>query len=165
MNMQSEAIFSVQHLNCKWKCWSKQWCQRKSFQCAMCTCIWEAYKVNAWQKWKCKARQSPVWKSWTHAQAEACTCSTESMHMLNWKYAHAHLKVCTCLNESMDMLNWKCAHAQLKTCTYSTKMPWCSQMGWWSQLGFHLYYIYGGSLVQHWCGGRPHTEVLRFNHS
>ena len=69
-----------------------------------------------------------------HAQLEASTCSTGSVHMLNWKvfmlcsvsvhvlnwHAQAHLKVCACLTESLHMLNWEFAHAQLETCTCAT---------------------------------------------
>ena len=49
-----------------------------------------------------------------YAQLKACICSTESMHMLNWKHAQPPLKAGICSTESMHMLNWKHAYAQLK---------------------------------------------------
>ena len=58
------------------------------------------------------------------------TCSTGSVHMLNWKHAHAQLEaytyaqleVCTCSTGSMHMAyaQWEGAHAQLEACTCTT---------------------------------------------
>ena len=43
------------------------------------------------QKWKEQSSISrrPCFED-AHAQVKACTCSTGSVHMLNWKCAHAH---------------------------------------------------------------------------
>ena len=80
----------------------------------------EAEGIVHMLKWHC-----------AHAQLEACTCSTGSVHMLNWnmrmlkcKCAYAQL-ACTCSPESVRMLNWKHAHAQLEACTCLSGMCAC----------------------------------------
>jgi len=54
-----------------------------------------------------------------HAQL-ACTCSPESVCMLNWKRAHAHVTLCTCSSGVVHVLNWKHAHSQLEACACAT---------------------------------------------
>ena len=58
------------------------------------------------------------------APAKVCTCSSVSVHMLNWKRAYVQLEACICsmktthnANKSVHMLKCSCAHAQLKACT------------------------------------------------
>ena len=65
---------------------SSWWIQIHIFQC-----IWDQQSFNICEKWK-NAHA-------LHYNCKYSTCSTGSVHMLNWKCAHAQLIACTCSND------------------------------------------------------------------
>ena len=56
----------------------------------------------------------------TYAHLEACTCSTEGVHMLKFRCTYAHLRTCTCSTERVHMIRCVCTHSHLTVCTCST---------------------------------------------
>ena len=79
-----------------------------------------------------------LFSKYAHALLEVWTCSTDSVHMLNWRSAYAQLEVCTCLLKyahallKVHMRSWRCAYALLGVCmhnwvyTCSTEVCTCS---------------------------------------